>query len=194
MLRHNFAYPATFTPQDDGSVMVAFSNLIATTDGDDLDDSYVQAVDCLEEAIASAILDGEDIPTPSRLSAGQRLVPVPAQTAAKAALYLALRETGLSKVALADRLGCDEKEVRRMIDPRYATKIPRIEQALRALGVTLTLELRPTAVANVGRIAAPPKRGGSSAVAAAHSFRNPDDSSFAGRPAPAKRRAGRSVA
>ena len=31
----------------------------------------------------------------------------------KAAHYLALRETGLSKVELKARLGCDEKEVRR---------------------------------------------------------------------------------
>lgn len=189
MMRHvNFIYPATFTPQDDGSVLVAFTDLIATTDGDDLEDAYAQAVDCLEEAIASAILDGEDIPAPSRRAAGQSLVPVPAQTAAKAALYLALREIGLPKVALAGFLGCDEKEVRRMIDPRYATKIPRIEQALHVLGGTLTLELRPIARAN--------ERGGDWVFpgGAAQTFRNAVGSSVADRPAPAKRRTGKSAA
>jgi antitoxin HicB len=38
--------------------------------------------------------------------------------AAKAALYLAMREAGISNVQLARKLGCDEKEVRRMLDPR----------------------------------------------------------------------------
>ena len=145
MARRNFTYPATFTPQDDGSILVKFIDLVAATDGDDSADAYAQAIDCLEEAIASAILEGGGIPTPSRRAAGQRLVSVPARTAAKAALYLAMRETGSSKAALARRLGCDEKEVRRMIDPRNATKIPRIEQALAALGRRLVVEVRDAA-------------------------------------------------
>jgi antitoxin HicB len=70
-----------------------------------------------------------------------QVVPVPAQTAVKAALYLALRETGLSKVELAARLGCDEKEVRRLLDPRHPSKLPRLQAALAALGKRLALRL-----------------------------------------------------
>ncbi len=145
MARRSFTYPATFTLQDDGSVLVEFTDVVAATDGDNLADAYAQAIDCIEEAVASAIIEGDDIPAPSRRAAGQRLVPVPAQTAAKAALYLALRDANITKVTLAARLGCDEKEVRRLLDPRYATKIPRIEQALASLGRRLAVEVRDAA-------------------------------------------------
>jgi len=54
--------------------------------------------------------------------------------AAKAALYLAMRQVGMTNVQLARKLGCDEREVRRMLDPRHPTKLPRIKEALDALG------------------------------------------------------------
>jgi DNA-binding IclR family transcriptional regulator len=50
--------------------------------------------------------------------------------AAKAALYLAMGERGMTNVQLARKLGCDEKEVRRMLNPRHPTKLPRIKDAL----------------------------------------------------------------
>ena len=53
--------------------------------------------------------------------------------AAKAALYLAMQEAGMSNVQLARKLGCDEREVRRMLDPRHPTKLPRIKEALEVL-------------------------------------------------------------
>ena len=70
------------------------------------------------------------------------MVPVPAPTAAKAALYLALREAGITRLELAGRLGCDEKEVRRLLDPRHPSKLPRLEAALAQLGKRLVLEMR----------------------------------------------------
>jgi len=41
----------------------------------------------------------------------------------------------------AAQLVCDEKEVRRMLDPRYRTKLPRIEEALEALGRRLVVSV-----------------------------------------------------
>jgi antitoxin HicB len=49
-----------------------------------------QAADCLEEAVAGRIRRNEHIPAPSPVGSNQYVIPVPAQTAAKAALYLAL--------------------------------------------------------------------------------------------------------
>ena len=57
--------------------------------------------------------------------------------AAKAAIYLAMREAGITKVQLARRLKCDEKEIRRLLDPRHKSKIDRIEAALEVLGKPL---------------------------------------------------------
>ena len=51
--------------------------------------------------------------------------------AAKAALYEALREQRLSNSAFAAAMGIQESEVRRMLDPRHATKIGRLEEAFK---------------------------------------------------------------
>jgi antitoxin HicB len=54
--------------------------------------------------------------------------------AAKAALYLAMREAKISNVKLAKQLGCDEKDVRRLLDPRHSSRITTLQAALAALG------------------------------------------------------------
>jgi antitoxin HicB len=61
--------------------------------------------------------------------------------AAKAALYLAMGEAGMTNVQLAGKLGCDEKEVRRMLDPRHPTKLPRLEEALDVFGKRLVVSV-----------------------------------------------------
>ena len=81
-----------------------------------------------------------------RRPSGARIVSSPgALIAAKAALYLAMREAGLSNVALARRLGCQETEVRRLLSPRHNSKIGRLEQALAALGKRLVVDVRDAA-------------------------------------------------
>ena len=59
--------------------------------------------------------------------------------AIKAALYLAVKETGIKNAELARRLGADEKEVRRLSDPHHKSKLPRIEAALEVLGKNLVI-------------------------------------------------------
>ncbi len=138
----SFQYPATLRPEKEGGFLVRFPDLPeAITSGTDRHDALLQAADCLEEAIAGRITDGLEIPAPSSLRRSQVLVPVPAPTAAKAALYLAMREAKVKNTELARRLGCDEKEVRRMLDPRHPTKLPRIRQALEALGKRLVVAM-----------------------------------------------------
>jgi antitoxin HicB len=64
------------------------------------------------------------------------LVPLPA---AMAALYLAIQEAGVSKSELARRLKLDEKEIRRLLDPRHVTRLSRIQKVLEALGKRLVI-------------------------------------------------------
>ena len=54
-----------------------------------------------------------------------------------------MSEAGISKVQLAQRLGIDEKEVRRLLEPRHGSKLPRIAQAISALGRRLIIGLEP---------------------------------------------------
>lgn len=142
-MTHEFAYPVTLTPDEtDGGFVVTFPDVPeAITQGSDITDSLVQAADALEEAIAGRIRRGDSIPEPSEAGQEQPIVLVPALTAAKAALYLALRQSGITKSELAERLGCDEKEVRRLLDPKHLSKLPRIQKALAALGKTIAVRL-----------------------------------------------------
>jgi len=141
-----FQYPATLTPEGKGGFTVRFSDLPeAITSGKDRSDCLTQAADCLEEAIAGRIAEGLEIPRSSSPRRNQVLVAVPAPTAAKAALYLAIREARIKNTELARRLGCDEKEIRRMLDPRHPTKLPRIQQALEALGKRLVVSMEEEA-------------------------------------------------
>ncbi len=143
----DFIYPAKLTPEEEArGFVVTFVDLPeAITQGKDVEDALREAADCLDEAIANRIVMGLPIPKPSRIAKGQYFVALPAQTAAKAALYLALGNTKISKMELARRLQCDEKEVRRLLDPRHPSKLPRIEAALAVLGQKLVVGLQAAA-------------------------------------------------
>ena len=140
-------YPIQFTPDtiDSGFTVTCrdFSEVI--TQGDTLTACLAEAADCLEEAVASRIKRGADIPEPSAPLDGEQMVAVPLSMSLKAALYLAIKEEGISKSELARRLECDEKDVRRMLDPRHPTKAPAIERALALLGRRVVVGIRKAA-------------------------------------------------
>ena len=136
-----FVYPARLRAAGPGEIVVSFRDLPeCLTSGANTAEALTEAADALEEAIAGRIVDSEPIPRPSRRHAGERRVAVPPLMAAKAALALAFRESGLSRLAFARRLGVDDKVVRRMLDPRHATAANRLHKALRLLGRDLVVE------------------------------------------------------
>ncbi len=138
-----FAYPARLRRTRSDEIVVSFRDLPeCLTSGSDEAEALSEAADALEEAIAGRIDDRESIPDPSPRRAGEHLVAVPAETAAKAALSLALRNSGVTHAALADRLGVGEESVRRLLDPRRRVSVNRIHSALRALDYDLVLETR----------------------------------------------------
>src|ERR1035437_2237827 len=140
-------YPASFLPEENGKGFhVRFRDLPeALTGGDDLEDTLVQAADCLAEAIAGRIVRGDAIPAPSKLKHGQYPISVPLYLAPKLALYLAMREGGIRNTELAKRLGVSETVVRRMLDPKHNTKPERIQAALAALGKRIVVRFENAA-------------------------------------------------
>lgn len=70
---------------------------------------------------------------------------MPLWLAPKLALYVAMREQGVSNSELARRLGVHERVVRRMLDPERATKPEKIQTALAALGKQMTVEVEDAA-------------------------------------------------
>ena len=138
-----FVYPARLSQQAEDEVVVSFRDVPwCHTSGADVTEALAEGEDALEEAIAGCINHNESIPMPSEPLPGEFLVTVPAETAAKAALALAFRASGLTRVALAKRLGVDDKVVRRMLDPRHRTSIRRLNDALRALGSEAVLKVQ----------------------------------------------------
>ena len=139
-----FRYAARLQPDLSGEITVSFRDFPeCLTSGADESAALVEARDALEEAVAGRIDDNEPIPAPSRRRAGEQYIAVPPDMAAKAAFALAFRDSGLSRLAFARRLGVDEKVVRRMLDPRHHTAANRIHKALRSLGRELIVEFRP---------------------------------------------------
>ena len=141
-----FAYPARFRPGSDGRVLAEFSDLPrVATDGADRREAMEEAIDALGSDLSIRLTRREEIPAPSTPKRGQSLVPVPLWLAPKLALYLAMREQGISNLELARRLGVHERVVRRMLDPEHATKAEKIQTALAALGKQMTVEVRDAA-------------------------------------------------
>lgn len=140
-MNNQFSYPVKLTKQKEGGYLVQFPDLPeAITQGEDIEEALIEAIDCLEEAIAHRIAKKLEIPTPSHRKKC-KYVALPTTFAAKTALYLAMREKKFSNTSLAKKLDCDEKEVRRLLDPHYNSKLPRIEQALYVLGKKLQIEM-----------------------------------------------------
>ena len=146
MSRSMFSYPAKFTAGSDGRVLVEFVDLPrVATDGNDEREAMEEAMDALGSDLSIRLSRREEIPTPSTAKRGQRQVPVPLWLAPKLALYLAMRDQGVSNSALARRLGLHERVVRRMLDPAHATKAEKIQAALAVLGKQMTVEVRDAA-------------------------------------------------
>lgn len=132
------AYPARLTQEAEGGFTVVFRDLPeAITYGAHERDAAAMAAEVLELAVCERMDRGEDVPTASAATAAETLVSMRPLLSAKVALYCALGRSDITKSELARRLGVDEAVVRRMLQPRRASRIDNIAQALGALGVTL---------------------------------------------------------
>jgi len=138
------AYAVRLEPAKEGGYVVTCRDLPeVVTQGDDVAEALAQASDAMDEAFAARIDDGQDFPETSAPRKGEYVVAPSSDLSAKAALYLAMKEAAISKAALARTLQVDEKEVRRLLDPHHPSKLPRMEEALHALGKRLVLSLQP---------------------------------------------------
>jgi antitoxin HicB len=138
-------YPAKLSPNGTGGYLVQFGDVKeALTEGASIKLALANAAEALETALLGRMKDGDDIPFPSKVDgADTHQVSPSAQAAAKLAFYEAFRKSGLTRTALARKIGKDEAEVRRMLDPYHATKLSALDDAIRAMGLRLTVVLEP---------------------------------------------------
>ena len=130
-----YLYPARLD-EHGATTLVSFRDLPeAVTEGRQRQEALVEAGDCLDFRIKEEAA----IPLPSRPKRGEILIPASPSVAAKVAFVRAFRESGLTRVSLAARLGVGETEVRRMLDPDHGTKLERLNDGMRALGRRLVI-------------------------------------------------------
>jgi len=141
-----YFYPVVMEPDDNETVLVSFPDLpFVHTFGDDEDDALAHAIDALESGIMSLMEARKDIPAPSRPKRGQRTVGLPALSAAKVALYEAMRSAGVRKSDLARKMGLHLPQVDRLLDLRHSSRFDQLEAALRAVGKTIEIAVRDAA-------------------------------------------------
>lgn len=133
----HYVYPYELIPQPEGGFTIAFPDVPeAITEADDEEQAAAMAEDALVTALSFYTDRAERIPRPSP-ARGLPIAYVPPLVAAKLALHDAMLAAGVSNVALAHRLGTDEKTVRRLRDPLHQSRIGQVDAALRALGKRL---------------------------------------------------------
>jgi antitoxin HicB len=135
-----FAYPANIQPDDDGRFLVTFRDLPeAATDGADRAEALAEAVDCLTSGLAFRLKYDEVAALPSPRLPGEVMIAPDVVIGLKTLLKRRIEEHNLAISAVARALGIDAKEVRRMLDPQHATKVGRLVDALRNLGLPIDL-------------------------------------------------------
>ena len=137
-----YAYPCKLTPDEDGGLVVTFPDVPeAITGGSDRNEALEMAEDALATALAGYVLAKRDIPAPGAAKDGSAYVPVPSVVAAKLALYSAMQDQRITKVELARRLGVSESAARKLTNPEHNSRIGQLQKALRAVGLSLKVEV-----------------------------------------------------
>jgi antitoxin HicB len=142
-----FTYAAEFEPGDErGVIVVSFPDVPeAITQGDDLADARAQAEEALGLALLTYPKRGLALPKPRAKKKGLTMIAVAPDVAAKLAVLEAFAAADIGKSELGRRMGKDEKEIRRILDPKHPTKLPAMVETLRALGKRLVIGVEEAA-------------------------------------------------
>lgn len=142
MSKDRFTCPLVSKGDKGGGFVVTFPDMpFGITQGETAAEALDHAVAALETVIVSLMADRKDIPSPSPTK-GRRTVTLPTLSAAKLGLYRATRAEAVTKADLGRRLKWNAPQIDRLLDLRHASRHDQIDQALRALGKRLVLDVR----------------------------------------------------
>jgi antitoxin HicB len=141
-----YRYPVKLTPDDNGTILVTFPDVPeAVTFGGTRRDALKRAAQALEAALKIYIDDRKEVPIPRATRRHGPLVVLPVLSAAKVALYQAMRSEGVSAAELGTRLKRPHSHVSRLLDLNAPSSLDQIESALAALGKRIDLVIRDAA-------------------------------------------------
>ncbi len=136
----SYVYRAEFERGSRRGYVVSFPDVPeAITQGRAMADARAMAEEALGLVLLTYLQRGMPLPKPRARGRSLIEITVAPEVAAKLAVLEAFRAAGISKSELARRIGKDEKEVRRILDPKHATKLPALTAALRAMGKRLVV-------------------------------------------------------
>ncbi|MDQ0472830.1 type II toxin-antitoxin system HicB family antitoxin [Labrys wisconsinensis] len=135
----HYLYPVAIAREGPDYVVTVRDLPPVVTSGPSEEAAREMAADAVQAVVEHAIENELDIAEPSDPLEGEILIGLPAQLAAKLAVYQAWRRSGIRKAELARRMNRNEVEVRRILNPRYGTKLDQLEEAARALGGRLDI-------------------------------------------------------
>ncbi len=145
----NLCYPADLRNYGRGTVGLFFPDVPeAATVGKTRSEALDHAADALVVALSAYVDDGRPIPSPSRAKRGQPVVCLPPLAALKLAIHDAMTQQKVTQTALAERLGIDGRQVRRILDLDHESKFSQIEAALDLLGLraSVSVEKKPSSI------------------------------------------------
>jgi len=133
-------YPVNLR-KDGKFIVVSFPDIPeAHTCGVNRAEALAMAKEALEVSMDFYFEDHRPVPLPSQPKRGQAIVELPLSVAAKVLLLNEMLRQKVRPIELARRIGTTKQEVNRLTDLKHATKIDRIDVALRALGKRLVLD------------------------------------------------------
>lgn len=135
-------YPVTLSREDNGEYLVDFVDFPTVhSTGDTEEEALTEAVDGLITGIEMLFDDRRAVPPPSAPADGQRIVALPALETAKVLLWNEMLSQKMRKADLAREMGAHAPQVDRLFDMRHSSKVDQVEQAAKALGRSLNVEL-----------------------------------------------------
>ena len=144
MMRYAFPCNIVEDHEEGEGFVVTFPDVPeAITGADTWEKALEMAEDALGVALGMYVANHRDVPMPSPVLDGATPVSVPLVVAAKLALYTAMRDKGLTNVALAERLGVSETAIRRLVDPGHRSHIDHVQSALQKIGYSLVIDYQP---------------------------------------------------
>lgn len=137
-----FVYPYE-SKREEGSIVVHFPDVPGATTQVDKGEDFDEIVrDCLIAALGGYVTRHQSPPRPTP-ARSRSAVTLDIITCAKLALATAMSDVNMSNVVLAERLGVNEKIVRRLLDLDHVSRIDRLESALAYFGLQAELSVTP---------------------------------------------------